>query len=332
MKRGILPLVPVELFGPSSDDTVNLWKKFFLAPEGMREEWRSLLKGDEKSLGYWPSCLIGMARTFQMEEVWYAAPSVLPAVKRSLEVLKKEGVEIIPFKYPPIKNLEFLKKSIEKAVSVLGLSKDQVESRVSAWATLRTALKRLDGVQTRSLALSSRSYLEALHSVPDPGLSLPTLLRETELKVAMHYKGMGQDFHVRIGILGIPPFDEGFYRLVDDLKALVVYDEAGLESFPLGHFNDLTLLYNSSSLPYGIKVKKDKLEKEIKDRAIDAFLYCADSQSDVRSNVSYLESELKIPFYIFGIKDTKEQGLLEYKLLKRFLDGLMEKRERGKKR
>jgi hypothetical protein len=332
MKRGILPLVPVEFFGPANQDSINLWKTFFLAKPDERAVWISALKPEERDLPCWPACLLGLVREKALEELWYPEPPVLQQMKKPLEILKQEGVKIIPFKYPPMRNIDFLRNSICKAISHIGMTQDELESRVDAWATLRATVKRLDGIQTRSLALSSRQYIEALHSVPDPSMSLPALNKETELKVALHYKGLGQDHHIRIGILGIPPFENSFYEVLDDAGALVVYEELGLEGFPLGHFSDLALLYNQLSLPYGIKVRRDKLEKEKTERSVDAFIYCTHSLAESRSNVVFLESELGTPFYIFEIKNGPEPSLLECKLLRRFFDEFLEKKGKGSRK
>jgi hypothetical protein len=332
MKRGILPLVPVEFFGPASEDTINLWKTFFLAKPDERKEWMSRLKDDEGSLHCWPACMLGMARERSLEEIWYPEPCLVQCLKKPLDILKNEGVNVVPFRYPPMRNMDFLRESIKKAASCIGMTADELESRVDAWATLRASVKRLDGIQTRSLALSSRQYIEALHSVPDPSRPLPALIKETELKVALHYKGLGQDYHLRIGILGMPPYDDAFYELLDDVGALVVYEESGLEGFPLGHFSDIALLYNQLSLPYGIKVRRDKLEKEKQERSIDVFLFCAYSQAESRTNVAFLESELKAPFYIFEIKNGNDPSMLEYKLLRRFFDSLENAKGKGRRK
>jgi len=332
MKRGILPLVPVELFGPASEDSINLWKTFFLGKPDDRQGWHSALSPEEKSLPCWPACLLGIARQTGIEEIWYPEPALLHQERRPLEILKGEGVRMTPFKYPPMKNLDYLRGSIAKALDQLGMKQEELDSRVDAWASLRASVKRLDGIQTRSLALSSRQYIEALHSIPDPSRSLPALIKDTELKVALNYKGLGQDFHIRIGVIGTPPFDDHFYDVLDEAGALVVYEEAGLEAFPLGHFSELALLYNQISLPYGIKARRDRLEKEKAERSIDAFLYCTHSLSESRNNALFLEGELQTPVYVFEIKNGEEASKLECRLLRRFFDEYSEKHQKGRKK
>lgn len=332
MKRGILPLVPVELFGPASQDTVNIWKTFFLAGPDRRQSWISGLSGEERTLPCWPACLLGIARENNIGEIWYPEPALLQQTKKPLEILKKEGVNIVPFRYPPMRNLEYLRGSIAKALAQIGMTPQELDSRVDAWATLRASVKRLDGIQTRSLALSSRQYIEALHSIPDPSMSLPALIKETELKVALNYKGLGQDYHIRIGILGTPPCDNPFYEVLDEVGALVVYEESGLEGFPLGHFSELALLYNQIAIPYGIKVRRDRLEKEKTERSIDAFIYCTHALSESRNNALFLEGELGTPIYIFEMKSSEEASVLECRLLRRFLDEFAEKYQKGRKK
>lgn len=332
MKRGILPLVPVELFGPASQETVNLWKTFFLARPDQRQSWLSRLSDEERELPYWPACLLGLARENNIEEIWYPEPSLLQQTKKPLDILKKNGMNIVPFRYPPMRNLEYLRGSIEKALAQLGLNKAELDNRVDAWATLRASVKRLDGIQTRSLALSSRQYIEALHSIPDPSMSLPALIKETELKVALNYKGLSHDHHIRIGILGSPPFDGPFYDVLDQAGALVVFEESGLEGFPLGHFSELALLYNQISIPYGIKVRRDRLEKEKAERSIDAFIWCTHALSESRNNALFLEGELGTPIYIFEMKNSEEASVLECRLLRRFFDEFAEKYQKGRKK
>lgn len=326
MKRGILPPVPIEFFGPQDYDTMNLWKIFFMASDEERNRWAASRNKMEEDMSFFSKAIIGMAREFDIKELWHPEPCFSSLFKKPAEILKKEGVKVIPFKYPPIRNLNFLKSSISTSLKILGMSESEIETRLQAWNPLRIAIRKLDGVQTRSLALGSYAYVETLHSILDPTESLPQLQRMAETKVALKIRNYDREPSLRIGIVEITPCLQSFYSTLEKNCAAVVYDELGLENFPLGHLSEISCLYGQITFPLGIKARKDKIEKEVKDRGIDGLVYGTFNSAEIKSNADYFQSELKIPVFIYEIKQNAQKSVLENSLLERFLKTISQKR------
>jgi hypothetical protein len=326
MKRGILPPVPIEFFGPQDLETINLWKLFFLASDEDRNRWADSCPGNENEISFFTKALVGMARENNIEELWYPEPCFASLLKKAVYILKSDGVKTFAFKYPPIRNINFLKKSVSDSLKMLDMSESEMETRIQAWHPLRIAIRKLDGVQTRSLALGNMAYVETLHSILDPTESLPQLLRIAETKVALKMRNFDKDPSLRIGILEMTPCLKSFYSVLEKYGAAIVYDELGLENFPLGHFSDLSCLYSQVSFPLGIKARKDKIDKELKEREIDGFIYGTFNSSEIKSNADYLQSELKIPVFIYQIKQDNNKAAIENNLLERFLSNILQKR------
>lgn len=329
MKRGILPPVPIEFFGPQDLDTINLWKLFFLASDEDRNRWVDSCSQISGDISFFSKALVGMARENNIEELWYPEPCFASLFKKAVDILKTEGVKIFAFKYPPITNTNFLKKSVSDALHILNMSESEMETRIQAWQPLRIAIRRLDGVQTRSLALENMAYVETLHSILDPTESLPQLRRMAETRVALEPRNYDKDPSLRIGILEMTPCLKSFFSVLENCGAVVVYDELGLENFPLGKSSDtlnLDDLYSQVSFPLGIKARKDKLEKELKERKIDGLIYGTFNSLEIKSNADYLQRELKIPVFIYEIKQENNKAMIENNLLERFLSTILQKR------
>lgn len=326
MKRGILPPVPIEFFGPQDLDTINLWKLFFLASDEDRNRWVDSCSQISGDISFFSKALVGMARENNIEELWYPEPFFASLLRKPIEILRADGVKTFAFKYPPIKNLNFLKKSVSESLEILGMSESDMETRLQAWNPLRIAIRKLDGVQTRSLALGNIAYVETLHSILDPTESLPQLLRIAETKVALKMRNFDKDPSLRIGILEITPCIKSFYSALDKYGAVVVYDELGLENFPLGHFSDISCLYGQVTFPLGIKARKDKIEREAKERGIDGFIYGTFDSAEIKSNADYLQRELKLPVFIYETKEDEKSAQIENTLLERFLATILQKR------
>lgn len=330
MKRGILPPVPIEFFGPQDVETLNLWKLFFLASDEDRNRWSDSFSGNSNDFTFFSKALVGMVRENRIEELWYPEPCFTTLLKKPVEILKMEGVRAFSFKYPPIRNINFLKKSVSDSLQILDISEAEMETRIQAWHPLRIAIRKLDGVQTRSLALGNMAYVETLHSILDPTESLPQLLRIAETKVALKMRNFDKDPSLRIGILEMTPCLKSFYSILEKCGAAIVYDELGLENFPLGHFSDISCLYSQVTFPLGIKARKDKIVKELKEREIDGFIYGTFISAEIKSNADYLQRELKVPVFIYEIKQDSNKAEIENNLLERFLMNILEKRG-GKK-
>ncbi len=323
MKRGIFPPVPIEFFGPQDFETVNLWKIFFLASDQERNSWAD---SNEEDMSFFSRALLSLAREKSIEELWYPEPCFFSLLRKPVEILKKDGVKTIAFKYPPIKNINFLKKSVSDSLHILGLSESEIETRLQAWHPLRIAIRKLDGVQTRSLALGSLAYVETLHSILDPTESLPQLQRMAETKVALKVRNYDKDPLLRIGIVEITPCLKSFYFTLEKNSATVVYDELGLENFPLGHLSDISYLYSQITFPLGMKARKDRINKEVKERGIDGLIYGTFNSAETKSNADYLQGELKIPVFVYEIKQDDQKATLENSLLERFLKTILQKR------
>ncbi|MCX7829744.1 MAG: 2-hydroxyacyl-CoA dehydratase family protein [Acidobacteria bacterium] len=326
MKRGIIPPVPIEFFGPQDSDTINLWKLFFLASEEDRNRWADISFLNMTDMAFFPRVVVGMAKENCIEELWYPEPFFSSMLRKAADKLKSEGIRTVAFKYPPIRNLDFLKKSVSESLKILGMTESDIETRLQAWNPLRIAIKKLDGVQTRSLALGNMAYVETLHSILDPTESLPQLLRIAETKVALKMRNFDKEPYLRIGIVEITPYLKSFYSVLEKYGAAIVYDELGLENFPLGHFTDISYLYSQITFPLGIKARKDRIEKEIKDRGIDGLIYGTFNSAEIKSNADYFEREFKTPVFIYEIKQDEKKTAVENNLLERFLSTILQKR------
>lgn len=326
MKRGFLPPVPIEFFGPDDVNTINLWKTFFISSYEERNKWIELGKPYNNELPFFYLALIGMIYDKGIEEFWYPENCFGKFLIKIVDILKRESISIVAFRYPPIKNDVFFKQVILQSLNFLGISESEMETRLQAWDSLRIAVRRLDAVQTRSKALGSYSYVEALHSILDPTESLPKISRVAETKVAIKVRNSEKEPSFKVGIVEMSPFQQSFYLTIEKCGCVVVYDELGIENFPLGKFSDLSDLYSQVTFPLGIKIRKDKIAKEIKDRGIDALIYGTFDFAEIKSNADYFKRELKIPLYIYKIPENEQKEKIENRLLESFLKNVLVQR------
>lgn len=328
MKRGFLPPVPIEFFGPDDLDTINLWKTFFIASDEERRNWVELGKRNIDELPFFYLALIGMVNEKEIGEFWYPENCFGKFLRKVVDILKKEGKSVIAFKYPPIRNIDFFKKVISQSLDFLGISESEMETRLQAWNSLRNVVKRLDcvQVQTRGKVIGSYSYVEALHSVLDPTQSLPKISRTAETIVAIKSTNSNREPFLKVGIVEMSPFQQSFYSTIEKFNGIVVYDELGIENFPLDNFSDLSYLYSQVTFPLGIKTRKDKIAKAIQLRGIDVLIYGTFDFTEIKSNADYLQRELKIPLFIYKIPENEQKEKIENSLLEIFLKNVLDQR------
>lgn len=326
MKRGFIPPFPVEFFGPEDFDTINLFKVHFFATDDERKNYLSLIKDDERMLPLFTKIILGIVREKVIREVFIPQlcfPNFLLPLSRQLQ---KEGVKLFFFKFSPIRNSDFLNKSVVETMKYLGLSQSDMENRLMAWNTIRNSIKKVDGVQTRALALKGYAYIESFYTIMDPSLSFPQLKNIADTRIALNITSSKKDTNIRLALFEFSPFCKSFYSTLDKIGAAIVYDEFSHESFPLSHFSDVATLYSTVSFPLGMVARKDKLIKEVKDRNIDGIIYCTYNSSKIVSNANFLEKELNISVHIYEISEKEEKINFENSLLERFIKNLEEAR------
>lgn len=321
MKIGVVPPVPMEPFAASTSEVVNLWSVFFL--EQQREPWMEAAgaAGFPENFSLWARCLYAIACERGVEMIFYPEPGTPKEVAKALSLLQARGVRVERFCFPLLRNEARLKEEMERLQKALNIDPGVLDSILEQILQVRTVLRRFDGLQQRSMAFPSWDYAAMLARCMDPRGDLEGLRKEIE-KGILNYRDLGQERWTRIGVLGLTPYREGFYQAMEQHRAVVVYDEWGVENNPMAATSDMTHLYHQCSLPYGLKRRQDRILKEAAVRRVRGFVLGVEYLCDSLREEGFFRANLGLPVHTIENRGGPALSAAEEKGLSRFLEGL----------
>ncbi len=318
MKIGVIPPVPMEPFSASPHEAANLWSTFFLARD--REAWveTARLAGFPDNFSLWARCLYGMVFETATQTVYYPEPGLPKEVARVLQLLSEQDVRVVPFSFPILRNEGRLRDELAKLFEGLEVAPGVLETVLARWSEVRTSLRRFDGLQQRSAGFSSREYVSMLAQCMDPRRDVESIRREVEAGI-LTYQDVGRDRWTRVGILGLTPYREGFYEMLEKHKAVVVYDEWGVENNPMATATDLVNLYNRCPLPYGLKRRQERALREIVSRRIRGIILGVEYMCENIRDEGFFRANLGLPVLVLESARGVPLADMEAHQLERFL-------------
>lgn len=318
MKIGVIPPVPMEPFLASAHEVTNLWSTFFLGPD--RRSWveTAHMAGFPENYSLWAKSLYGMVFEMGLEAVYYPEPGLPKEVQRVIQLLREQEVRTEPFNFPLLRNPERLKAEMESLCSRLRVEPAALESGLERCLQVRTTLRRYDGLQQRTGAFSSKDYLTMLTRCMDPRGDFEATRKEIERGI-LDYQDVGRDRWVRIGLLGLTPYRERFYDALERLRAVVVYDEWGVENNPMAAASDLTSLYHLCSLPYGLKRRLERTLREAQARKVRGFILSVEYLCESVRDEGFFRANLGMPVHTLESRGGAPLSPAEESALQRFL-------------
>lgn len=319
MKIGVIPPVPMEPFAASTHDAANLWSVFFLAHD--RGPWleTARLAGFPENYSVWARCLYGMVFDMGLEALHYPEPGLPREIRSVIELVKEQDVAGVPFAFPILRNEERLRESLESLSAALQVSPEVLEAVMPRCAQVKTSLRRFDGLQQRSAGFSSRTYVSVLARGMDPRQDLEGLKRDIDAGT-LAYEDAGRERWTRLGLLGLTPYREGFYEFLEARKAVVVYDEWGVENNPMAAASSLVDLYGICPLPYGLKRRLERLQHEIEARRIRGVVLAVEYLADSLRDEGFFRANLQVPVFVMENAPGGALSESDQRALARFLE------------
>ncbi len=304
----------MEPFVASAHEAVNLWSAFFTASDRPALLETARLAGFPENYSSYARCLYGLIFERRIEAVYYPQPGVPKEVLKAIEMAAEQGVEAVPFSFPLFRNDQRLSEALDALRRRLGVDPAVLEAVVQRLHEVRTVLRRYDGLQMRTAAFSSRDYVSMLAQAMDPRGDLEGLRRRIERGI-LDYRDEGRERWTRVGIVGLPPYRASFYEALESMRAVAVYDEWGLENNPMSPSLDLTFLYHTCSLPYGLKRRLERVQREAATRRLQAVVLAVEYLCESLKDEGYFRINLGLPVYAFenrggdSLSSAEERGL-----------------------
>ncbi len=194
-----------------------------------------------------------------------------------METLEMAGVRVIPFAFPFDRDYDLLRLQMEKLMTALG----------TTWEEVYRAKARLDRVRRKVHELDRLTWQEDRVRGWDNHLFQVSCSdfegnpEQFEKKVDDFLAQLpGRESlktPLRLAYIGVPPIMDDLYDYLEERGARVVFNETQRQftmPFPM---EDLVEQYRKYSYPYGIFYRLEDIEQELKKRQVDGIIHYAQS-------------------------------------------------------
>ncbi|KOA18666.1 2-hydroxyglutaryl-CoA dehydratase, D-component [Clostridium homopropionicum DSM 5847] len=328
-KIGLTTTVPIEVLIAAGYTPIDLNNIFITSKEYTKYIDMAERDGFPKSMCAWIKGIYGACLQNNIKDIVGVMEGDCSNTKALIDVFKLKGINIHPFSFPHSHKKEDVKKEINKFMDIFQVELEEVEIIREKLNSLRQLAKEIDELTYKQNKVSG--FENHLYQVSLSDANGDMSAFEADLKKALKDMRKRQPVvkKIRLGYIGVPPMTGDIYEFVEKFNAHFVYNEVQREfAFPRADIaSNIYEQYYDYTYPYDMEYRIKELEKQIKERKLDAIIhytqaFCYRSIDDI-----ILKEKLNIP--ILNIEGDKLNTLdARTKLrLEAFLDMLLDLKE-----
>ncbi len=240
--------------------------------------------------------MYGAAKSCGVDAIVAVSDGDCSHTRSLLEILKHEGMEVIPFAYPYDRDAGILKAHIEKFAKRLGATfaranewmanLDRIRRKLAHIDSLTWKENRVTGFENHLLLVSSSDF----DGNPDAFEErCDKFIEQAEKRDELPQK-------IRLAFIGVPPIFPDIYHFFEERGARVVFNEVQRQfSFPYAG-GDIVERYLKYTYPYDVAGRIDDIKREIDKRGIDGIIHYVQSFCHRQMEDVMLRKALKLPF------------------------------------
>ena len=201
------------------------------------------------------------------------------------EVLADEGVDVVPFAFPPGRDRAATALAIEAFADRLEATVATAEEVFARLSRSRALLAELDELTWREGVVSGRENFDWLLKGCDfaggaeafdeeAGRFLSQVRGRVQRKGRVRAERKGR---VRLGVAGVPPINDDLFEFLDDMGAAVVFNELPRQFALLAGGDDLADAYTRYTYPYGAGPRIADIKREVERRGVQGLVHYVQS-------------------------------------------------------
>ena len=279
---GITTTVPIEVICAAGLLSVDLNNLFISHPDPLQ-----LVEGAERS-GFprtcccWTKGIYGAVRALGLSTVVGVTRGDCSNAEAMLEVLADEGVRCVAFDYPRRQDAGEMARAVEELAAELDCDVTEAEewrerltwsgSKVSGWENHLWLVSASDFcADPQRYRAEAEAFVQAAQARPPIG------------------------HHLRLGVCGIPPIVPELYRFLEDLGALVVYNETQRQFAMPEPASSLAEQYSRYTYPYGVFPRVADILAECERRRLDGLIHYVQSFCHRRIEDRIIRRHVPVP-------------------------------------
>ncbi|EHL04159.1 2-hydroxyglutaryl-CoA dehydratase, D-component [Desulfitobacterium hafniense DP7] len=316
-KIGLTTTVPVEVIYAAGDTPVDLNNIF------ISDTREAMLRIEEAELAGYPRNVCGWIKGL------YATALKSPEIKKIvavtqgdcsnthalMETWSEEGIEIIPFAFPYDRDGDMLRLQLEKLITALGTTWDQVREQKVRLDQVRQLAWEIDRLTWQENQV--RGFENHLHLVScsdfngDPegfARDLEGFIAEAREREPLNLQFKGRKKReLRLGFMGVPPIMPDLYNFLEEHGARVVFNEVQRQfSMPFAT-EDIVEQYQLYTYPYNVFGRIEDVAREAERRQLDGLIHY--TQSFCYRQIEDLIVRRRLNYPILNLEGENPTGL-----------------------
>lgn len=295
-KIGITTTVPVEIIIAAGYIPVDL-NNLFITSENYLKYIESAEKdGFPKSMCSWIKGIYGAVIANKIESVVGVVEGDCSNTHSLIEILKLKGINILEFGFPRSRNIDDLKKVMDRFAFELGTTVEAAEKVKKELFNIRELSVEIDNLSVENKLNGFENHLNLVSCSDFNGdykkfeAELKTVAETAKLRTPLNND-------IRVAYIGVPPMFGAIYGYIESLGGIVVYNEVQREfSFPRHkESHSLYEQYLDYTYPYSLDFRYEVISHEIKKRNIDCVIHYTQSFCHKSIDNIYFKNRLGIP-------------------------------------
>jgi benzoyl-CoA reductase/2-hydroxyglutaryl-CoA dehydratase subunit BcrC/BadD/HgdB len=193
------------------------------------------------------------------------------------EVLADEGVDVVPFAFPPGPDRAATALAIEAFADRLEATVAAAEEVFARLSRSRALLAELDELTWREGVVSGRENFDWLLKGCDFAGGADAFDEEAGRFLSQARGRAQRKGRVRLGVAGVPPINDDLFEFLENLGAAVVFNELPRQFALLAGGDDLADAYTRYTYPYGAGPRIADINREVERRGVQGLVHYVQS-------------------------------------------------------
>ena len=292
---GITTTVPVEVLLAAGLVPVDLNNLFVSSADPLALAQAAERAGFPRTTCCWTKGIYGAVRRFGIGRVVGVARGDCSNSQALLEVLEHQGISCVTFDYPGRQDAAEMAAAIGQLAARFGADVAQAESwreRLAPARALAAEIDRLSWQEARVHGLENHLWLvSASDFCADP----ERYRREAERFVAAAAARTPLALQLRLGLCGVPPIVPEVYAVLEEMGALVVYNETQRQFAMPEPSRSLAEQYARYTYPYGVFARLEDICAECRRRRLDGLVHYVQSFCHRRIEDGIIRDRVGVP-------------------------------------
>jgi benzoyl-CoA reductase/2-hydroxyglutaryl-CoA dehydratase subunit BcrC/BadD/HgdB len=278
MRRiGITTTVPVEAVYAAGCLPVDLNNIFITSDDPAALVAEAEYAGYPRNACGWIKGIYSIAVKGDYDAVIAVVEGDCSQTQAMVETLEMHGVEIIPFAFPYGRDRDVLRLQIEKLLSRLGGTWENMLEQKRRLDSIRRVVHRLDEETWRRGTVTSFENHYFQVNCSDFNREPERFRAEARTMLAKAEAGKARHDGLRLGYIGIPPIFPDFYDYVESLGVRVVFNEVQRQFSMPFETDDIVEQYALYTYPYDVFARIEDMAREVQRRDIRGLVHYTQS-------------------------------------------------------